>query len=55
MRYVVMSLEECNPWQRIIETIKDRLKAFDIQIPCRCHGKRHIKTPSAFTEHNTIT
>jgi len=39
----VISLEECNPWQRVIETIKDCLKAFDIHFPCRCREKRHIK------------
>jgi transposase-like protein len=44
LRHVVVSLEECNPWQRAIETIKDRLKAFDVHFPCRCHGKRHIKS-----------
>jgi hypothetical protein len=40
---VVVSLEECNPWQRVIETIKDRLEAFDVHFPCRCREKRHIK------------
>ncbi|MEM2896586.1 MAG: hypothetical protein QXG01_03275 [Candidatus Bathyarchaeia archaeon] len=26
-----------------METIKDRLKAFDIHFPCRCLEKRHIQ------------
>jgi hypothetical protein len=30
--------------QRVIETIKDGLEAFDVLFPCRCHGKRHIKS-----------
>jgi hypothetical protein len=54
MRHGIVSIEECNPWQRAIETIKDHLEAFDVHSSCRRHGKRQ-RTFSTYTGHNTTT
>lgn len=43
LRHVVVGLEECNPWQRVIETIKDRLQAFGVHFPCRCREKSYVR------------